>query len=178
MKFVHTCWLLSAALALLIGGCKGPEGEPTTIGPGTRIDENGEIITSVDAGDMSPPEDQRVSTSGGVDRGKFEAIRFDYDSAVVRQEDRAKLEEIARWAKENSSGKLIIEGHCDERGTPEYNRALGQRRALAARAYLLKLGISAKRISTVSYGEDRPVELAHEAEAWTKNRRAEFGVTQ
>ena len=82
----------------------------------------------------------------------------------------------AEWLRENADTSIIIEGHCDERGTNAYNIALGERRAESAKAYLTDLGIDGLRLTTISYGEERPVDPGHNEEAWAKNRRAHFVV--
>ena len=111
-----------------------------------------------------------------ADREAFrnETIYFDYDRFTVKASEAAKLEKVADQLKQNSKHKLRVEGNCDERGTEEYNRSLGERRALSAREFLIKLGVGAERITTTSYGEDKPAELGHDEAAWAKNRRAEF----
>src|SRR5205085_10123014 len=93
-----------------------------------------------------------------MDRAMFKgnAVYFEYDRATLRKGEMAKLAAVAEHLKSNAGDALLIEGHCDERGTEEYNRALGERRALAAREYLVNLGVHADRIRTLSYGEDRP----------------------
>ncbi len=101
-------------------------------------------------------------------------IHFEYDSSSLSAEARRTLTEIAGTLREYPSWSLDISGHCDERGTIEYNLALGERRAQAAKKFLTDLGISGSRISTVSYGEERPIDPRSTEEAWTKNRRAEF----
>ena len=111
----------------------------------------------------------------GLRHGQFAPVLFDYDSARIRPSEVSKLETVAAYVKSNP-GKLVIEGHCDERGTAEYNRALGERRALAAREELVKLGVDSSRMSTISYGKDRPAEMGHDEAAWAKNRRCEFVV--
>ncbi|MGO9528724.1 MAG: OmpA family protein [Verrucomicrobiia bacterium] len=107
--------------------------------------------------------------------GQFAAVLFDYDSARIRPSEQSKLEAVAAYMKANP-GKLVVEGHCDERGTAEYNRALGERRAIAARDELVKLGVDTSRMSTISYGKDRPADPGHDEMAWGKNRRCEFVV--
>ncbi|MDP3947874.1 MAG: peptidoglycan-associated lipoprotein Pal [bacterium] len=101
-------------------------------------------------------------------------IPFDFDSFVLSTEAKDYLDTIASFLMKNPSIKIQIEGHTDERGTNEYNLALGQRRADSARKYLEDLGVSPKRIATLSYGEERPLDDGHNEEAWAKNRRAEF----
>ncbi|HTQ50117.1 MAG TPA: peptidoglycan-associated lipoprotein Pal [Candidatus Acidoferrales bacterium] len=101
-------------------------------------------------------------------------IHFAFDSAVIRSSERANLQAVASALNSNSSDKLLIEGNCDERGTEEYNRALGERRALAARQALQRLGVDPSRVRTISYGKDRPVDSGHDESAWAKNRRDDF----
>ena len=103
-------------------------------------------------------------------------VHFDFDRYEIRMSDAAVLKENAVVLKKFPEVKVQIEGHCDERGTNEYNLALGERRANSTRQYLLSLGIEAGRISIISYGEERPLEASHEEEAWGKNRRADFIV--
>jgi len=117
----------------------------------------------------------RPMDMGIEQRGLFQPVYFDYDSARIRPSEMAKLEAVAAALRGNTK-RLVVEGHCDERGTAEYNRALGERRAQAARDELVRLGIDGSRITTASFGKDRPVELGHDEAAWAKNRRCEFVV--
>jgi peptidoglycan-associated lipoprotein len=103
-------------------------------------------------------------------------IYFDYDKYEVRREDEGILRENAAFLKKNPKMKIQIEGHCDERGTAEYNLALGERRANSTKRYLVSLGITSDRISTISYGEERPLDPSKNEEAWAKNRRAHIVV--
>lgn len=106
-----------------------------------------------------------------------EDIYFDYDSALLTPQAQEILREKARYMKENPGTNVIIEGHCDERGTNEYNLALGEQRAKMAQEFLVALGVSAARIKTVSYGEERPLDRSNTEQAWAKNRRAHFVIT-
>jgi peptidoglycan-associated lipoprotein len=101
-------------------------------------------------------------------------ILFDFDNFTLKDKARAILNEHADWLNKNKDVKIVIEGHCDERGTAEYNLALGERRADAAAKYLIGMGIDGKRIKTISYGFERPLDSRHNEEAWAKNRRAHF----
>ncbi|AAM71877.1 MAG TPA: peptidoglycan-associated lipoprotein Pal [Chlorobaculum sp.] len=103
-------------------------------------------------------------------------IFFDFDSSALSSEAQEQLNQNAAWMQKNPTSAVIIEGHCDERGTDEYNIALGERRAEAARMYLVNLGVSGGRLSTVSYGEEKPFDPGHNEEAWAKNRRDHFVV--
>jgi peptidoglycan-associated lipoprotein len=105
-------------------------------------------------------------------------VYFAYDSADIRPSETSKLDAIASFMKSGGSKAIRIEGHCDERGTEEYNRALGERRALAAREYLVRVGVSGAQIDTRTMGEDNPVVPGHTDAAWSKNRRDEFILLQ
>ena len=107
---------------------------------------------------------------------KEELVLFDYDSSVLTPTAQGHMQSKAAYLKANSNVKVIIEGHCDERGTPEYNLALGERRAEAAKAFLVDLGVSSSRLTTISYGEERPFAMGHDEGAWSYNRRAHFVV--
>jgi peptidoglycan-associated lipoprotein len=106
--------------------------------------------------------------------GKFEDIYFDYDQYDIRADAQPVLQTVASWLLKNMPAKILVEGHCDDRGTNEYNLALGDRRAKAVRDYLVALGIASSRIETISYGEEEPLCTAQTEECWTKNRRAHF----
>ena len=101
-------------------------------------------------------------------------IHFAYDSAAIKKAEQSNLQLVAEALRADASTKLKIEGNCDERGTQEYNRSLGERRALAAREALAKLGIDPSRIVTISFGKDKPVDPANNEAAWAKNRRDDF----
>ncbi|MGB9627664.1 MAG: peptidoglycan-associated lipoprotein Pal, partial [Thermodesulfobacteriota bacterium] len=104
-------------------------------------------------------------------------IHFDFDKYNIRPQDAEILKENAALLKKYPKVKIQIEGHCDERGTNEYNMALGERRANSTKNFLISLGIPAERMTTISYGEERPVDPGHNEEAWAKNRRAHFIIT-
>ncbi len=106
--------------------------------------------------------------------GRFSDIYFDFDKYDIRPDAKPVLEEVSSWILKNPSAKLLIEGHCDERGTNEYNLALGDRRAKATRDYLTALGVASKRIEMISYGEEKPLCTEQTEECWAKNRRAHF----
>jgi peptidoglycan-associated lipoprotein len=111
-----------------------------------------------------------------IDREKLAAytVHFKFDSAVVEDSEQANVASVAQALASDQNVKLLIEGHCDERGTEEYNRSLGERRALALREALAKDGLDAGRIRTISYGKDQPVDPGHDESAWSKNRRGQF----
>ena len=108
---------------------------------------------------------------------EFKDVLFDFDKFSLKPESRGTLKELAAWLTKNKGKSVLIEGNCDERGTTEYNLALGERRAKEAMKYLVELGVDAKRIKTISYGEERPLDPGHTEEAWAKNRRDHFVAT-
>jgi len=101
-------------------------------------------------------------------------IYFDYDKSSIRPDAREILKANAEIFTKNSAAAIVVEGYCDERGTAEYNMALGERRAQEAKQYLVNLGIGASRIETISYGEEKPLDPGHDEKAWSQNRRAQF----
>jgi len=105
---------------------------------------------------------------------QLETVYFDYDDATLRSNARDMLAKNASWLKGNPDVEIIVGGHCDERGTTDYNIALGDRRAKSVRSYLTKLGIKGNRIATISYGEEKPADFGHDESSWSKNRRAEL----
>ena len=115
--------------------------------------------------------------ASGSDSGKIEGletINFEYDQSTLSAEARKKLQGNANWMKKNSSAKVVIEGHCDNRGSNEYNIALGERRAKAVKDYMVGLGVAATRLDTVSYGKEKPVSMGDSESSHRKNRRANF----
>ncbi|MBI5188452.1 MAG: peptidoglycan-associated lipoprotein Pal [Nitrospirae bacterium] len=122
-------------------------------------------------------ETKEVETPKYIEeRGVFEDIHFDFDKYDIRPDAKPALQTTASWLLKNTSAKILIEGHCDERGTNEYNLALGDRRAKAARDYLTALGVTSGRIEMISYGEERPLCKEQTEDCWAKNRRAHFVV--
>ena len=111
-------------------------------------------------------------------RHRFENkdIHFEFDKASLLPEAQEILKEKAQWLQKNAGVSAIIEGHCDERGTNEYNIALGDRRAESAKKFLINLGIAGSRLEAISYGEEKPVDPGHNENAWAKNRRAHFVI--
>ncbi len=130
-----------------------------------------------------PPEpvaEDRI-TAGSLDdlnrNSPLQPVFFEYDSSEIDAAGQSVLQSNAARLKTNASWTITIEGHCDERGTAEYNLALGERRAVAARAYLVSLGIAADRLRTVSYGKEFPFDPGHDEAAYARNRRAHFVIT-
>jgi len=109
--------------------------------------------------------------------GALEDVYFDFNRYNLKPEAQKKLQKTYEWLSKYPNVKILIEGHCDERGTQEYNLALGERRAASVKKYLQSLGMDSNRMKTISYGEERPVDPRHNEEAWAKNRRAHITIT-
>jgi peptidoglycan-associated lipoprotein len=164
-----------------LSGASAPAPTGATTGGGTG--STGAVATAptTPAPAVTPPA-RDLSAGPGTRPAprEFEAtadlktIHFDFDKSDIRPGDAAILDANARWLGANPKRLVLIEGHCDERGTNEYNTALGERRARATMDYLIKRGIQQGRISTVSYGEERPLCTKHEESCWSQNRRAQF----
>ena len=175
--------VIGLALTCVVAGCKrnpssvtplpGRAGKPPKqdLGPG-EIMEPRKIPTEGGTSGIAQL-DERGHVGWTEDAKMFEAdtVYFDFDSSAVKASEKSKIEKVADYFKNNSGHAVKVEGHCDERGTEEYNRSLGERRALAVREHLVRAGIAPERIETISYGEDRPADLGHTESAWKKNRR-------
>jgi peptidoglycan-associated lipoprotein len=147
-----------AAIALL-GGCHSKSETASDTG----VSSNGEVSST---GSAIPGSEQDLAQNVG------DRVFFELNTSELSQEARQTLDRQAAWLKRYPSVSVTLEGHCDERGTREYNMALGARRANAARAYLVALGVQAGRIQTVSYGAERPAVLGTGESVWSQNRRA------
>lgn len=156
--------VLMVVLALCITGCSRKGG-------GRRGDNVGDLTGAEGSG--LPGREGDITILSNV---KYDAVLFDYDSAQIRESERSKLDAVADYLKKNAGTGVIVEGNCDERGSAEYNLALGERRSLAARAYLVGLGVDGNNIQTKSYGEERPVNPGHDDAAWKVNRRDDFVI--
>jgi peptidoglycan-associated lipoprotein len=152
--------------------------EPTTATGGTEVVSSEPAVTPAgvpEAGVASSelPADLAAINQAGYLKDAF----FDNDKAELREDTRNVLAEDATWLKAHPTVKILLEGHCDERNTAEYNLALGWRRANAAKDYLVSLGVSVDAMVTISYGEERPFATGHDEKAWAQNRRVHFVVT-
>jgi peptidoglycan-associated lipoprotein len=132
--------------------------------------------TTFNPADLDKP--QARPEIGNYDENKTmfaaDTVYFEFDRATVKTSEVPKVQRVATYLKNTPNAMIRIEGHCDERGTEEYNRSLGERRALAVRELLIASGIGTDRVSTVTYGEDQPADPGHDQAAWDKNRRGEF----
>ncbi|MCB9092644.1 MAG: peptidoglycan-associated lipoprotein Pal [Halobacteriovoraceae bacterium] len=116
-------------------------------------------------------------SSDNMTAGAISTVYFAFDSATISDAARATLDANSEYLKSNSDVQVQIEGHCDERGSVQYNLALGERRANAVRDYLVAMGVDSARITTISYGKERPIDLGHDEAAWARNRRGNFVIT-
>lgn len=146
-----------------------------------------ECLKRIAAANQPPPRDTTPAVPNVIsstevpvpdNRESLEPIYFGFNQYSLSPETKQQLQKHAEWIRRHSDAKVQIEGHCDQRGSVEYNLALGERRAIAVRQYLLKLGIPAERVSVISYGHQRPSDPRMTDEAYTKNRRAEFKVSR
>jgi peptidoglycan-associated lipoprotein len=128
------------------------------------------------AGTPSNPADLHAGWIKDAEALRSQTVYFDFDRSVLKPGEKPKVAAVADYLKANSPKAVLVEGNCDERGTEEYNRALGERRALAAREELIRLGIDSTRVDTISYGKDKPAVDGHDEAAWSKNRRDDFVV--
>ena len=148
------------------------ENNPNTLPPGDKMNTD----NSVNGNNGIPVANADTFDNMIEDRAALAAytIHFAYDSAAIKSSEQASLQSVASALSADANAKLLIEGNCDERGTEEYNRSLGERRALAAREALAKLGIDPSRVRTISYGKDKPTDTGHDEAAWKANRRDDF----
>ena len=187
-RFKMACYLFMAGITLIGGACA-----PSATG---KPDASASAAGARSAGDQKAGEGQRGKTGESdtdksslkqLQEGKSTAtpassplkdVFFEFDRYDLTSDARATLRANADWLKSNSSTRVEIEGHCDERGTNEYNLALGAKRAQAAREFLSSLGIQGDRLSTISYGEEIPVCKETSESCWRQNRRARFVIVQ
>jgi len=166
--------LLIALTFTLVACDDSKKGHYTDLGS----DANGNL-TSDNIGNGIPlPDRGKFNPETDVNYQTLEAytVYFAFDSSTIPAAERAKLQQVSDWMKGNPDHSLYLAGHADKRGTPEYNRALGERRALAVREYLVGLGIPASSLYTNSYGADRPAVQGDTEDAYAKNRRVQIGV--
>lgn len=193
MKPNKLAWLFTLALVALLAatGCKskGPvkttnlPTKPAIVDTETAVPDTRPIDTTSQQPVSQPYTSGPIGTSDTWDPSNYNpdptklaayTVHFKFDSAVVEDSEQPNLTSVADALKSDPSARLLIQGHCDERGTEEYNRSLGERRALALREALAKIGVDAGNIRTISYGKDQPVDPDHNEAAWSKNRRGQF----
>lgn len=168
---------VSLALAFVIPGllftasCAKKAVEPE---PAAAVEDDAAAKAAADK--AAAEEAARKAAMDARELFLYEDINFEFDKSDLLAESQEILRGKAEYLKDNPDVLVIIEGHCDERGTNEYNLALGDRRASSAKAFLVNLGIAGSRLTSVSYGEERPADPGHDEEAWAKNRRDHFTI--
>ncbi|MDZ7343235.1 MAG: peptidoglycan-associated lipoprotein Pal [candidate division KSB1 bacterium] len=165
-------WMSNLVLTFaIVAGCGGKKAVTTTEKPAPEL-------TATEPVAEPRPEEKAAPETAQKEMGPLhlESVHFDFDKYDLKPMTREVLAEHAQALKQRPEVSVVIEGHCDERGTVEYNLALGDRRAKAVKDYLVWLGADPSRLTTVSYGKERPVDPRHNEEAWAKNRRAEFVI--
>jgi peptidoglycan-associated lipoprotein len=186
-------WTVACGLAMNVGGCakkkmtaeeemggaaveeKGPQpGEPGY----EKIYEESMAAKQESLEAQPAPMEQEAKVLEGRTSAPLLPIYFDFDKSNIRQDQRERLEKNAEYLKQNRMVKVRIEGNCDERGTNEYNVALGERRANSAKKYLMNLGIHGDRLHTISFGEEKPLLHGHDEYSWAQNRRDDFVIVK
>ncbi len=190
--------LYAAALALLMIGGAGAcaSKEKAAAGPDTnraaeakqaeeiqpdaqalkrrQQEEEATRIKQAEMDKLKEEEVARIAAANSLHPEKLAIVFFDFDKYEIRKDFRAPLERDAVVLKEHHGTKVVVEGHCDERGSEEYNLALGERRAMKVKAYLVSLGVNEGQLHTMSYGEERPANNSRDEKAWSQNRRVQF----
>ncbi|MBN2231340.1 MAG: peptidoglycan-associated lipoprotein Pal [Deltaproteobacteria bacterium] len=183
MKQKHTLILVCLALVLAFALSACSTCKTDTLAEET-VSEPAGMTTPQDVKPAEPASQPGISESGLAADGagkpgigdRLAPIYFDFDKFNLKDTPRATLAKHAQWLKDNARAVIRIEGNCDERGSNEYNLALGERRAASAKKYLVYLGISPDRLETISYGEERPLCADHNEDCWWKNRRDDFAI--
>lgn len=153
-----------------------PATEPVAVAPVQQPVQQAppQEVPEAEDWDTNPPTSDVLTLDDINRQGILKAVYFDYDKADVRPDQRATLQANAQFLRENDHVRVLVAGHCDERGTREYNMALGERRAAAIMQYLVSLGVPGERFEIISYGEEQPAVPGSSESAWSQNRRAEF----
>lgn len=172
----YKMWLSVIMASLVLVGANGCKKRPKAGAglSGSDLDRIDVIESDMYGADNLPGRPDEFGRNVSDEQSPFEPVYFGYDSSQVSESERFKLDQVADYLRKNQDVGIILEGHTDERGSREYNVALGERRALAIRAYLIGMGIDGNRIQTRSYGEENPVAFGHDEASWSLNRRGEF----
>lgn len=168
--------VVAVILGLSVFGCAERKAvaptQPQEMQPQTKAsDESKKSKEKITEQEMAKVESKDVSSKYEEIYGMFKDIYFDYDKYDVREEGKQTLKTVADYLRKNTAHKILVEGHCDERGTSEYNLGLGDKRARAAKDYLVSLGVPSSRIDTISYGKEKPACSEHSEDCWAKSRR-------
>ena len=163
-KTVRGRWLVALAVLGLLSACTGDK----------AVEEPVQVEESAPPPQMEELQGTDAFPAGGTMSLDQRTVYFAFDDYSLSSDAQTNIDAVANYMRDNSSARVKLEGHCDERGSTEYNLALGQRRAQAVKDYLMQLGIDEKRLPTISYGEEKPAADGHDESAWSLNRRVEF----
>ncbi len=182
-KYVRFAAMLSfaATFALFTTGCSQQTTKPqdsSVSGANSNQQASQTPNGSEERIDSTPSNQSHFAILEGRTTGPMLPIYFDFDKSGIKADQKNQLEKNAKYMKSAGSARFVIQGNCDERGTNEYNMALGERRALGAKKYLINLGVASSKLTTVSYGEEKPVNHGHDELAWSQNRRDDFVQVQ
>lgn len=181
MKRALVLTLVCLVAVSVTTSCK-PKVQPTPPPPQAKEQPKVEPVVVQPAVSKPAPSEEEIFMAKSLEQINQEKplalINFDYDKFDIRGDAKAVLESNAAWLKKWRTVKILVEGHCDERGTEDYNLALGEKRAKAAYDYLIGLGIPAERMKTISYGKSQPLDMGKDESAWAKNRRDQFLIIE
>jgi peptidoglycan-associated lipoprotein len=176
--------IISLAIILVFSFAVSCKKKPKSVPPPPPQAQEQPTVEKVEAPVVQEPtlSEEELFTQKSLDQINREKplgmIYFDYDKALIRDDAKATLDGNASWLKKFRTVKILVEGHCDERGTEEYNLALGEKRAKSAQDYLLSLGVGSERMRIISYGKSQPIDPGHDEGAWQMNRRGQFLVIE
>ncbi len=191
MKFSTIIAVFTVSVAFLAGGCRYDKAGAGD-GAGSGSDDGLAKVSSIEGGNIDVDDKAEEGSLADINAaGKnfedlyarcndvnFAPVYFGFDSTVVPQGELGKIDAVARHLADNANRVVVVEGHCDERGSNEYNMSLGENRAIIIRNYLVQNGVAADRIQSRSYGEEKPAVVGSDEGAWSKNRRGEFAIFQ
>ncbi|OGD21755.1 MAG: peptidoglycan-associated lipoprotein [Candidatus Aminicenantes bacterium RBG_16_63_16] len=181
LKKIAVLTFICALILAFSSSCK-PKAKTTPPPPPAQEQPKVEKVDDTAAVKKPALTEEEIFMSKSLEQINLEAplkmIHFDYDQYAIREDAKPTLEGNAAWLKKFSSAKILIEGHCDERGTEEYNLALGEKRAKTAYDYLASLGVPPDRMKLISYGKSQPLDTGHTETSWQKNRRAQFLIIE
>lgn len=166
-KMLYLATLLVLVFGMSLTGCSKKKAEDVP-----------QVTSTEGAGAAEPLENEDTGIMEGRTSGPMVPVYFEYDSSSVKGEQVQRIETNADFMKKNPALKIRIEGNCDERGTLEYNLALGERRAQSAKTYLVNLGVNGEQLTTVSFGEEKPLLFGHDEISWAQNRRDDFVIVK
>jgi len=176
--------IYALAIVLVFSLAVSCKKKPKEVPPPPPQEKEQPVVEKVEAPVVQEPQltEEEMFLQKSLDQINREkplgTVYFDYDRALIRDDAKPVLDGNASWLKKFKTAKILVEGHCDERGTEEYNLALGEKRAKAAQDYLLSLGVASDRIKIISYGKSQPINPGHDEAAWQMNRRAQFLVIE